>query len=96
MEKYNNERHLSHIKNIELVQVDFMKTADTYLAAQQQTIVSLLYPDFDLYEPTMKALEVFLRRIPKGAIVEFDEVMGIRNHRVQRFPFDPWISYIEL
>lgn len=111
VEKHNNERHLSHIQNVELVQGDFMKTADAYLATQPQTIVSLLYLDFDLYEPTKKALEVFLPRMPKGAIVAFDEincnsfpgetkafdeVMGIRNYRVQRFPYDPWISYIQL
>lgn len=111
VEKYNNERHLSHIPNIELVQGDFMKTANDYLSAQPQTIISLLYLDFDLYEPTKKALEIFLPKMPQGAIVAFDEincnsfpgetkafdeVMGIRNYRVQRFPFDPWISFIEL
>jgi hypothetical protein len=111
VEKNSNERHLSHIQNVELVQGDFMKTADAYLVTQPQTIVSLLYLDFDLYEPTKKALEVFLPRMPKGAIVAFDEincnsfpgetkafdeVMGIRNYRVQRFPYDPWISYIQL
>lgn len=109
--KYNNERHLSHISNIELVQGDFLKTSDDYLARNPHTIVSLLYLDFDLYEPTKKALELFLPRMPKGAIVAFDEincnsfpgetraldeVMGIRNHKIQRFPIDPWIAYIEL
>lgn len=109
--KYNNERHLSHIPNVVLVPGDFMQTADRYLEENPHTIVSLLYLDFDLYEPTRKALEVFLPRMPKGAIVAFDEincdsfpgetraldeVMGIRNHQINRFPFDPWISYIRL
>jgi hypothetical protein len=111
LEKYNNERHLFHIQNVELVQGDFMKTAEAYLSAQPQTIISLLYLDFDLYEPTKKALELFLPRMPKGAIVAFDEincnsfpgetkalddVMGISNFCIQRFPYDPWISYIKL
>lgn len=111
IDKFNSERHLSHIPNMELVQGDFMQTADAYLARNPQTIVSLLYLDFDLYEPTRKALELFLPRMPRGAIVAFDEincdsfpgetramdeVMGIGKHRIQRFPFDPWISYIEL
>jgi hypothetical protein len=109
--KYNAERHLAHIKNLEFVQGDFMKTSVQYLERNAHTIVSLLYLDFDLYEPTRKALEVFLPRMPKGSIVAFDEincesfpgetralneVMGIGKHHIQRFPFDPWISYIEL
>jgi hypothetical protein len=96
---------------VQLVQGDFMKTADRYLEENSHTIVSLLYLDFDLYEPTRKALEVFVPRMPRGSILAFDEincdsfpgetkafdeVMGIRNHDLKRFPFDPWISYIEL
>ena len=111
IEKYNNERHLSHIKNVELVQGDFNVTAERYLEKNQHTIISLLYLDFDLYEPTKKALELFLPRMPKGAIVAFDEincesfpgetkalheVMGINNYEIRRFPIDPWISYIQL
>lgn len=109
--KYNEERHLSHIPNVEMIQGNFLKTADDYLAKNPQTVVSLLYLDFDLFEPTKKALELFLPRMPKGAIVAFDEincdsfpgetraldeVMGIMNHKLKRFPIDPWISYIEL
>jgi hypothetical protein len=109
--KYNQERHLAHIPNITLVQGDFLKTADAYVQQNPHTIVSLLYLDFDLYEPTRKALEVFLPRMPAGAIVAFDEincesfpgetkalddVMGIGKRAIHRFPFDPWISYIRL
>lgn len=111
VEKYNNERYLSHIPNIELVQGDFMETSTKYLDQNPHSIISLLYLDFDLYEPTKKALETFLPRMPKGSIVAFDEIncnsfpgetkalndiMGIKNYRINRFSFDPWISYIEL
>src|SRR4051794_22072706 len=68
VEKYNNERHLSHIPNIELVQGDFMETAEKYVEDHKHLLVSLLYLDFDLYEPTKKALEVFLPRMGKGSI----------------------------
>lgn len=110
-EKYNSERHLSHIKNIEFVQGNFMLTAEQYLKNNSHTIISLLYLDFDLYEPTKKALELFLPRMPRGSIVAFDEincesfpgetkafdeVMGIKNFAVHRFNFDPWISYVKL
>ncbi len=109
--KNNSERHLGHIENIELVRGDFMATSDAYLINNPQTIISLLYLDFDLYEPTKRALELFLPLMPKGAIVAFDElncnsfpgetkalneIMGIRNYQIKRFPIDPWISYIEL
>ena len=111
VEKYNNERHLSHIPNIELVQGNFMDTSTKYFEQNPHSIISLLYLDFDLYEPTKKALETFLPHMPKGSIVAFDEIncnsfpgetkamneiMGIRNYRINRFPFDPWISFIEL
>lgn len=111
VEKYNSERYLSHIPNIELIQGDFMETSTGYLEENPHAIISLLYLDFDLYEPTKKALETFLPRMPKGSIVAFDEIncnsfpgetkafneiMGIKNCRINRFPFEPWISYIEL
>lgn len=111
MEKYNSERHLSHIKNVSLVKGDFNLTAEEYLEKNKHIVISLLYLDFDLYEPTKKALQLFLPRMPKGAIVAFDEincesfpgetlafheVMGINNHKIKRFPFEPWISYIAL
>jgi hypothetical protein len=111
IQKYNEERHLSHIPNIELIKGDFNVTVDAYLDKNKQTIVSLLYLDFDLYEPTKKALSVFVPRMPKGSIIAFDElncnsfpgetlafdeVLGIRNYELKRFPFDPWVSYIVL
>ena len=111
VEKYNNERHLSHIKNVNLIKGDFNITAEKYLENNKQTIISLLYLDFELYEPTKKALELFLPRMPKGAIVAFDEIncesfpgetlalheiIGINKYEIKRFPFEPWISYIVL
>ena len=67
-------------------------------------MVSLLYLDLGLYEPTKIALENFLPRIPKGGIIAFDELnidgmpgetvaaleaVGISNLRLERFPFEP-------
>lgn len=66
IERYQLERHLSHIPNIELVQGDFMETSEKYLENNKHVIVSLLYLDFDLYAPTKKALEVFLPRMSGG------------------------------
>lgn len=111
IEKYNAERHLSHIPNIELVPGDFMVTGPAYLEANPHLLVSLLYLDFDLYEPTRRALDVFLPRMGKGSIVCFDELncgnfpgetlamlemLPLRELDVRRFPFEPWLSYAVL
>ncbi|MEC0370785.1 TylF/MycF/NovP-related O-methyltransferase [Paenibacillus chibensis] len=111
VEKYNYERHLSHIPNIDLVKGDFMKTSTDYLNNNKHLLVSLLYLDFDLYEPTKKALEVFLPRMGKGSIICFDELncenypgetlamlemLDIGKCQINRSPIDPWISYVIL
>ena len=74
-------------------------------------VVSLLYLDLDLFEPTKAAVEAFLPRMPKGAIIVFDqlnaetfpgetiavdELMGIRNMRIERFSFDSYVSFAVL
>ena len=71
-------------------------------------VVSLLFLDFDLYEGTKAALDHFLPRMPRGAIVAFDELDNplwpgetramlevFDKHRFQlrRLPFDPYIGY---
>ncbi|CAK0744406.1 dTDP-6-deoxy-L-hexose 3-O-methyltransferase [Azospirillaceae bacterium] len=109
--KHNHERYLSHIEKISLVRGDFMETSTLYLNANPHVLISLLYLDFDLYEPTCQALETFLPRMPKGAIVCFDELncpnfpgettallekVNIRTHCIERLPIDPWISWLVL
>ena len=37
-------------------------------------MISLLYLDFDLYEPTLAELKYFLPRMPKSTILLFDEL----------------------
>jgi Macrocin-O-methyltransferase (TylF) len=108
---YDLNRPLSHIPKVELVQGDIAKTVPTYLEENPHLVVSLLYLDVDLYEPTKVLLETFLPRMPKGAIVVFDElnakmfpgetvavdeVMGLRDINIQRFPFDSYVSYAVL
>lgn len=108
---YDLNRPISHIQKVELVKGDLCKTAPAYLVSNPHLVVSLLYLDLDLYEPTKKALEVFLPRMPKGAIIAFDELnakifpgetmavveqIGLRNLRVERFPFDSYVSFAVL
>ena len=109
--KSNSERHLAHIPNIQLIVGDFMETSTVFLEKNQHLLVSLLYLDFDLYEPTKKALEVFVPRMPKGAIIAFDELncesfpgetlamletLDIKACKLERSSIDSWISYIQL
>lgn len=111
IEKLNSERYLGHINPIELIKGDFLETSLQYIEDNPHTLISLLYLDFDLYEPSKRALEIFLPRMCKGALICFDELncsnfpgetrallesLSINNYSINRFPTDPWISYIEL
>lgn len=105
---FDLNRPLSHIPKVELVKGDLCKTGPQYLKNNPHLVVSLLYLDVDLYEPTKAALETFVPMMPRGAVIVFDELnakmfpgetqavqdtIGIRNLRIQRFPFDSYISY---
>ncbi len=105
---FDLNRSISHIQKVHLVKGDIATTAGEYLAANPHTVVALLNLDADLYEPTKAALEAFVPRMPKGAIVVFDELnapvfpgetravheyFGLNNIRIERFPFDSYVSY---
>jgi len=55
-----------HLPRVELVQGDACKSIPKFVEANPHLIVSLLYLDFDLYSPTLVALDTFLPLIPKG------------------------------
>lgn len=105
---FDQNRFIGHINKVELVKGDLTKTAPEYLKNNPHLVVALLYLDLDLYEPTKIAIETFLPRMPKGAIIAFDELnhpdwpgetlalletIGIRNLRIERFPFDSVRSF---
>jgi len=108
---YDNNRFLNDKNKIQLIKGDANKTIPEYIDVNQHLIVSLLYLDFDIYEPTVTALKTLLSRIPKGGIVAFDEVnnpqwpgetlalieeMGISNSRLECFEYEPNISFVEI
>ncbi len=111
IELYDDNRFLEQFPKVSLVRGDFTKTADTFVKENPHVLVALLYLDFDLYEPTRKALEVFLPRMGKGSILAFDEInnphwpgettaflesVNIRDLRIQKFPYEPNMAYIIL
>lgn len=111
IEIYDDNRSLSHINKIELVKGDLTTTAKKYIEDNPHLVISLLYLDCDIYQPTKAALEVFLPRMPRGAVIVFDELnvsswpgetmavleeVGIRNIKIERFAHDTNISYAVL
>ena len=105
---FDLNRLMNHIPKVELVQGDACKTIPEYLEENPHLVVSMLHLDADLYAPTKTALEYLKPRMPKGAIVVFDELnmklfpgetlaametLGLPNLRLQRFPFATSMSY---
>lgn len=108
---FDQNRFIGHINKVELVKGDITKTAPEYLKNNPHLVVALLYLDLDLYEPTKIAIQTFLPRMPKGAIIAFDELnhpdwpgetlavlenMGINKLKIERFPFDSVRSFAVL
>jgi Macrocin-O-methyltransferase (TylF) len=71
---HNANRPLPNVTKLELVKGDALETIPAYIDAHPHLLVSLLYLDFDLYEPTRVALRHFLPRMPAGALLAFDEL----------------------
>ena len=108
IEQYDSDRFLGHINKVQLFAGDAVDTIPEFVNTNPHLIVSLLFLDFDLYEPTKVAIENFLPRMPKGSLIVFDELdnpiwpgetlalfesVGIRNLRLERIEWDPYISY---
>lgn len=112
IKEYDKNRFLNEFNKVELVKGDAIKTIPEYIKRNKHLIVSLLFLDFDLYEPTKIALENFVSRIPKGGIIAFDEInnqywpgetialleqfISVNNLQIKKFEFDPNIAYIQL
>jgi hypothetical protein len=105
---FDQNRPIGHIPKVELIKGDARQTIPEYLEKHPYLVVSLLYLDFDLYEPTVVALENLLPRMPKGAIIGFDEInspswpgetlavlekVGIQKLKIERFYFESYSSY---
>lgn len=111
IEVYDSDRFLGHIPKVQLVRGDVNETIPRFIADNQHVVVSLLFLDLDLYEPTVTALRNFLPRMPKGSVLAFDELdnpiwpgetiavleeVGLRDLELRRFDFDPYIGYAVL
>jgi hypothetical protein len=109
--EYDRDRFLGHVPKVHLIKGDVVETIPAFVDEHSHLVVSLLFMDLDLFEPTKVALEHFVPRMPRGAVLAFDELdnpmwpgetlallstLGIRNLRLQRLEWDPYISYAVL
>lgn len=109
--EYDRDRFLGHIDKVHLIGGDATETIPQFMADHAHLVVSLLFLDFDLYEPTKVAIENFVPRMPKGAVIAFDELdnpmwpgetlallqsLGLNRLSLRRFDWDPYISFAVL
>jgi hypothetical protein len=109
--EYDRDRFLGHIDKVHLIKGDVVATIPPFLEAHPHLVVSLLFLDMDLYEPTKAALAHFVPRMPRGAVIVFDELdnpmwpgetvaaleeLGFGRLALRRFEWDPYISYAVL
>ena len=109
--EFDKDRFLGHVDKAHLVKGDVCDTIPKFVAEHPHLLVSLLFIDLDLYEPTKCALQHFLPRMPKGAVVAFDELdnpqwpgetlaaieeFGQRRLELRRLEWDPYIAYAVL
>lgn len=103
---HDKNRPLGHIAKVELVAGDACQTIPQYVKNNPHLLISLLYLDFDIYEPTKVAIEYLYHRVVKGGIIAFDELNcaefpgettalleSLEMVKLCRFPYDPYISY---
>ena len=108
LREYDRDRFLGHIPKVKLIRGDMTLTIPDFAASHPHLVVSLLYLDADLYEPTKVALETLLPRMPKGAVLAFDELdnpiwpgetvaaldaVGLSSLRLRRLDWDPYIAF---
>lgn len=106
---HETESPIGHIKKFELRKGDGTKELVKYLDENPQTIISMAYFDFDLYEPTKICLEKVLEHTTKGSLIAFDqlnhkdypgetlalkEVLGLDSRTIHKSPLSPTQSYI--
>ncbi|MDA7774802.1 TylF/MycF family methyltransferase [Pseudomonadales bacterium] len=107
----DSTRFLGHVPKVRLIKGNATETIPKFVEENPHLVVSLLFLDFDLYEPTKAALETFVPRMPKGSIIAFDELdnplwpgetqamteyFADNKLKIQRFDFDPYIGFARI
>jgi hypothetical protein len=108
---HDQDRFLGHIPKGHLIRGDIARTAPQFIRDNPHLVVSMLFLDADLFEPTKAALEAFVPRMPRGALLVFDELdnpqwpgetlaalntIGLNKLRLERLEWDPYISWARI
>ena len=111
IKEFDENRFLNDIPKVTLIRGDANETIPDFVQKNPWLIVSLLYLDFDIYKPTATALKHLIPRMPRGAVIAFDEVnnenwpgetqalmeaLNVNDHRLECLSFEPNISFIQL
>lgn len=90
---------LAQVQKFQLVAGDASETFPAYLQDHPESILSLVYFDMDLYQPTADCLRAMMPHVSRGSVIAFDqvnhvkfpgetralkEVLGLPNIRLQR------------
>ncbi|MDB4915692.1 MAG: dTDP-6-deoxy-L-hexose 3-O-methyltransferase [Gemmatimonadetes bacterium] len=108
IDEYDKDRFLGHVDKVHLIKGDVVETIPVFIEQHPHLVVSLLFLDMDLFEPTVTALRHFIPRMPRGAVLVFDELdnpmwpgetlatieeLGLGRLALRRLEWDPYISY---
>ena len=106
---FDLNRSVGHINKINIIKGDATKTIPNFYKKNKNLLISLLYIDFDIFEPTKTALDVFASSVVKGGIIVFDQInydkfrgesLAFKNYfksnkyKLRKFNHDPFIGYI--
>lgn len=109
LDYHEQENPIPHIKKFELVKGDASVQLKKYLEDHPETVISMAYFDFDIYEPTQVCLELIKDRLTRGSVVGFDqlnwshfpgetvavkEVFGLSKYKIVRSKYSRVNSYL--
>jgi len=107
---FDLNRPISHMSRCDVIKGDAVDTIPQYIKAHPEITIALLYLDFDIYKPTLMALQNLLPLVCKGGIVVLDEfnydkfsgetaalkeVLDVGSIRLERFAYAPFVAYFE-
>jgi len=105
---HDSTRFLGHVEKVKLIKGNALETIPKFISDYPHLVVSLLFLDFDLFEPTKIALDYFVPSMPKGSIIAFDdldnplwpgetqamvEFFKKKRLKIERLPYDPYVGY---
>lgn len=74
LDYHEQENPIPHLKKYQLVKGDASVQLKKYLEENPETIISLAYFDFDIYEPTKVCLELIKGHLTRGSVIGFDQL----------------------